>query len=502
MAGRKTRTELQALFKAGAKPKGTDFYDFIESVLNIKDDGIQKQAGADKPLRVTAQGKEENLLDFGIGDTGYTWRINQKPGGKKISGLNISNASGSKLFIDSSTGNVGVSNKEPNARLHISQTESVDALRVDDAENDTTPFIIDKDGNAGIGTKDPGAKLHVSGTTVLTNGTGDSWFPYSDGNSYISGTNLIFRSSDNREKMRLTGGGNLGIGTTNPGARLEITGDIKITGARIRGKDGFGIVETNKKDWLRVNPDQQYPAIALYKPVAIGTGGLAVGTWGKPPVGEIWGKNGISIAQGSRTTHMNLDGTFYRYRGQVYITVDDNLYIRDTDGKIRFHFDTNTGTLKTQKLRLGDKWLLSGDGDAEANDDWLRLKNAKKPRDYYGGFAASKFWTSRGQYHQSDLRLKKGIHTLCDSLNKLISLRGVSFKWKDKKLYTSEQLGLIAQEVEPIFPEVVETGPDNMKGINYAALMAPIIEAIKEQYDQNMRLQTDIKMLKDRLAVT
>ncbi len=125
MADTKTRTELQDLFKQGAKPTGANFSDFIDSVLNIKDDGIQKQAGAEKPLRVTAQGPEENLLDFGVGDTGHTWRINQKPGAKKISGLNISNASGSKLFIDSATGNVGIGTMEPHSKLTVQDGELV-----------------------------------------------------------------------------------------------------------------------------------------------------------------------------------------------------------------------------------------------------------------------------------------------------------------------------------------------------------------------------------------
>jgi hypothetical protein len=51
-----------------------------------------------------------------------------------------------------------------------------------------------------------------------------------------------------------------------------------------------------------------------------------------------------------------------------------------------------SGILRTQKLQLGNKFLLSGDGDGEVNDEWLRLKNPDRPAEYYGGFAANKLW--------------------------------------------------------------------------------------------------------------
>jgi hypothetical protein len=68
---------------------------------------------------------------------------------------------------------------------------------------------------------------------------------------------------------------------------LNVNNDVKISGTRLKSADNLGILETNKKDWLRINPDEHYPAIALYKSVAIGSGGLAIGEWTAQPAGVL-----------------------------------------------------------------------------------------------------------------------------------------------------------------------------------------------------------------------
>lgn len=159
MAGLKTRTQLQSLFKSGAKPSGEDFTDFINSVLNVNDDGIQKPVGADAPLKVLSHGAEENLLDF-YTDEVNTWRLNQKPSGA-ADGLNLAVNGDSKLFIESGTGNIGFSTTTPTAKLHIQQLGSQHALRIDDEVSDTTPLIVDAGGQLGLGTETPDRKLHI-----------------------------------------------------------------------------------------------------------------------------------------------------------------------------------------------------------------------------------------------------------------------------------------------------------------------------------------------------
>lgn len=156
--------------------------------------------------------------------------------------------------------------------------------------------------------------------------------------------------------------------------------------------------------------------------------------------------------------------------------------------------------VETDRLYLGKKWSLSGVGDRKGNDEWLRLLNSKGT-DYYGGFAASKLWSSTGTVQRSDIASKKDIIPLENSLEKVKLLRGVSFRWRDSEKVQDTHIGLIAQEVEQVFPEVVMVGPDGKKGINYSALVAPLINALQEQ-DKIIEAQnTRLSVLEQRLTV-
>jgi hypothetical protein len=148
--------------------------------------------------------------------------------------------------------------------------------------------------------------------------------------------------------------------------------------------------------------------------------------------------------------------------------------------------------LTVGRLLLGQKWVLSGTGDAHANDDWLRLFHVSGSG-YYGGLAAAKLYTPDGSVQGSDARLKKDITNLGKCLDQLLSLRGVRFAWNDARRPPVQHIGLIAQEVEEIFPELVEVGPDGMKAVNYTGLIPPLIEALKEQQARMAQLEEAIQ---------
>jgi hypothetical protein len=149
----------------------------------------------------------------------------------------------------------------------------------------------------------------------------------------------------------------------------------------------------------------------------------------------------------------------------------------------------NPGEIKTDVLRLGNKWRLSGVGDAHGNDDWLRLFDVYNTN-YWGGFAAGKMWTVAGAFSGSDIKLKTDVVSLSTPLDKLLRLRGVEFSWKHEQ--ADREIGLVAQEVERVFPELVEVGPDGLRGINYDGLTAVMLEGMKEQQAQIATLQEEL----------
>ena len=88
-------------------------------------------------------------------------------------------------------------------------------------------------------------------------------------------------------------------------------------------------------------------------------------------------------------------------------------------------------------------------------------------------------------YISSDKRLKDNIKNIANPLEKLEKLNGVEFDWNDKQdLYKGHDIGVIAQEVEEVLPEIVDTREDGHKAVKYDRMVALLIEAVKEQQQQ------------------
>ncbi len=120
--------------------------------------------------------------------------------------------------------------------------------------------------------------------------------------------------------------------------------------------------------------------------------------------------------------------------------------------------------------------------------------------------------TSNGTSSSSDLRLKKDIQSLNGSLDKVLKLRGVSFYWKSKDEMAAakgedvnnmsygfsdeKQIGVIAQEVEEVLPELVVTDNEGFKAVKYENLTPVLIEAVKELKAEKDELQKEEEELK------
>lgn len=115
--------------------------------------------------------------------------------------------------------------------------------------------------------------------------------------------------------------------------------------------------------------------------------------------------------------------------------------------------------------------------------------------------------------YSSDPHLKTDIEPLAQQLAKIAALEPVSYTMKaDAK--RAPRLGLIAQDAEIVFPEVVHTAQDGMKSIEYPGLIAPLIAAVKElkaandnqpaqmeaQAAEIETLKADVEMLKSKVG--
>lgn len=107
-----------------------------------------------------------------------------------------------------------------------------------------------------------------------------------------------------------------------------------------------------------------------------------------------------------------------------------------------------------------------------------------------------------GNYvNMSDGRFKKDITPIHSALGTVEKLKGVSFQWDRSKSKTlrfpqGKQLGLIAQQVEEVAPEVVSTAPNGIKSIAYSELVPVLIEAVKEQQKEITAQYAQIERLK------
>jgi hypothetical protein len=97
----------------------------------------------------------------------------------------------------------------------------------------------------------------------------------------------------------------------------------------------------------------------------------------------------------------------------------------------------------------------------------------------------------------SDIKLKTNIKPLENSLNKVMNLRGVEY---DRIDYEKHQIGMIAQEVEQVIPDLVHENSEGTKVLEYTHLTAVLVEAIKEQQKQIEDLTGTVQELSTKLA--
>ena len=195
--------------------------------------------------------------------------------------------------------------------------------------------------------------------------------------------------------------------------------------------------------------------------------------------GKVLMGNGIDLALFSDGTH----GLVQTQNGNFSVDCANTIILDADDGEIQFKdAGTEVGIINMAssnfafESKVSDKDILfkGNDGGSDVTALTLDMSDA----------GAATFNNNVTAF--SDERLKDNIETLEDGLDKVEQLRGVTYT-RDGR----ENIGVIAQEVEKILPEIVLTADDEMgtKSVDYSRITAVLIEAIKELSERVKELE-------------
>ncbi len=366
-------------------------------------------------------------------------------------------------------GNVGIGASAPTTNLDIFESQNTD----------TTVNVR----NISTGTAArSGFTLTNSGTTygsdsagLFLNGTGHSSgekISLFSNSGIASGIEIVANAStaaitlatQGLERMRVSSGGNIGIGTSTPTAKFEVSrnfnGESNTTAAFVGGIDA-GYANTGAYFVQKDNTGLGSSNTLLLNVVRNNTSQFAVTGVGYVGIGTTAPNSPLTVANANDgiMTFKTTDNTW------LYTNWLDSAGTRRTwmglDGTLdSFQINVENGTSKI---------LLSG-GNVGIGT-------------LTPGYKLDVNGTIRGYgiTDSSDIRLKKHIQPLDLSLEKILSIKGVSYYWKDTSM-PKKQIGFIAQDLEKVYPELVETDYKGMKSVNYSHLVAPLIEAFKTLY--------------------
>lgn len=298
-----------------------------------------------------------------------------------------------------------------------------------------------------------------------------SWqTPVNSGNLWTESENSIYRSS-----------GNVGIGNTNPTKKLEVKGDIKIdyvdtnNGLYFQSQNGENITFHCSENDLRL--DSWSGGKIMFGTLA-SNGGSVPRLTINPNTGNINVTNNLSIGEGLAVNGGNFE---LNSTDENWLSV-----LRGTNQNAGIAFK-ETGAASTQWIFPYFRGWQSDNlivRDEAARIDVMTF-TAGNGRVGIGTSSPSSILHVAGTITEdSDIRLKENINTINSALTKISQIRGVSFDWKDKVKHDNHtQLGVIAQEVKEVFPELVFISDDKIGtlSVNYDGLVAPLIEAVKEQ---------------------
>ena len=306
-----------------------------------------------------------------------------------------------------------------------------------------------------------------SGTNPTTNGIGTT---------DNQGLSIV---TNNTEAIRIAPTGNVGIGTSNPSTKLHLNG----TAPLFTLQDGS---QGNNK--VLVSDDN------------------GVATWKDKPLALMDDFDWI-YASGYNNLH-----PIY-HRGPVKIG-------ESTPATLNLHV-TNGATSGTKVFMGSVEYMIDGVNEFQISHRFSPISGLS-PNVGSATNRWSAIYAANGVINTSDANEKTNIENLKYGLNEVLKLKPVSFKWKKEKIGSYEvpnnqkeiKLGFIAQELQEILPEVVETtewkeleeNPNILVekempilGVSYSEIIPVTIKAIQEQNEYIENLKQKIKVLKTKI---
>jgi len=204
---------------------------------------------------------------------------------------------------------------------------------------------------------------------------------------------------------------------------------------------------------------------------------------------NISGSENVSIGLFAGSDNTGNQNTFVgSYAGELNEFGNNNVFIGYGAGR----YETGSGKLYIDNDSLSGEPLIYGEFS-----DIAPYLNISADTDFTGDVDVGGTITE-----VSDGRLKTDIENYKEALNHVSKLQGVTFNWiKDdsRRLDPDEpQIGLIAQEVEEVIPELVRTDRDGFKSVSYSKLTVVLLEALKEQQAMIEELHREVELLKNK----
>ena len=291
--------------------------------------------------------------------------------------------------------------------------------------------------------------------------------------------------------------GNVGIGTTTPGALLHIVDRFAAGGRNLTIGDDTFLSDIDVANTLGLYGLQD----STQGHIRLGSAGPVIsGFSGNVGIGTTAPGTRLDVVGNIRATGETI-GTLGSGFGQFRAIAGNYGSMLRNDGNHTWFLLTALGDQYGIWNTLRPFRIDNATGDAHIGNSALFVQHAgnvgigttapTQRLHVVGNVLAAAY------LHTSDRNLKTEIKPLENNLARILNLNPVSFRWRENN---EIGIGLLAQDVETIFPEIVHTAKDSgLKSVNYSVLIAPLIQAIQEQQEQIESQQEQIEDLRIKI---